>query len=361
MNNLLKKITMFCVWFYAVTTYAVTNTDYSALSNNLAITPGIQAKTQGYDLLSGKVIQNIPLVQGSIPFSMQYHASLRLNSEGGPDLYQELEEGGIADWTNEYSGYVITSTAPSTSTTPNVSTFIIQLPGSSEKYIVTKDANGVFKRLYYSGGGQFPTQSFYSTSLRDISFSQVNGALVISKDGTKYTAAIYKTLDSVFGSTTIPSYIYKFTKIEFQNGKKLNLNYDSSNNLIQIKDNRNNTLNVFREYKKAGATSQSYLERKLITGVELVSGTNTQKSTITYQEAQIKSIANPSKMDTIYTVVGINSIVGGQLSFQYENQSRGYLIQYVMKTTGRNITDGNEGNYPILNKVTDQNNNVMCA
>ena len=47
MNNLLKKITMFCVWFYAVTTYAVTNTDYSALSNNLAITPGIQAKTQG--------------------------------------------------------------------------------------------------------------------------------------------------------------------------------------------------------------------------------------------------------------------------------------------------------------------------
>jgi hypothetical protein len=66
-------------------------------------------------------------------------------------------------------------------------------------------------------------------------------------------------------------------------------------------------------------------------------------------------------MDTIYTVVGINSIVGGQLSFQYENQSRGYLIQYVMKTTGRNITDGNEGNYPILNKVTDQNNNVLRA
>lgn len=32
-----------------------------------------------------------------------------------------------------------------------------------------------------------------------------------------------------------------------------------------------------------------------------------------------------------------------------------------MKTTGRNITDGNEGNYPILNKVTDQNNNVLRA
>lgn len=343
MNNLLKKITMLCVWFYAITTYAVTSTDYSALSNNLAITPGIQAQTQGYDLLSGKIIQNIPLVQGSIPFTMQYHASLRLNSEAGSDLYQELEEGGIADWTNEYSGYVVTSTAPSTSTTPNVSTFIIQLPGSSEKYLVTKDANGVVKRLYYSGGGQFPTQSFYSTSLRDISFNQVNGALVISKDGIKYTAAVYKILDSVFGSTTTPSYIYKFTKIEFQNGKKINLNYDSSTNLIQVKDNRNNTLNILREYKKTGATSQSYLERKLITGVELISGTNTQKSTITYQEAQVKSIIDPTKTETQYTITSINSIVGGQIFFQYEKNFRGYWIQYVMKSLDRNIVPGMGG------------------
>lgn len=361
MKAMFKKIIPLLVWFFVATTYAATSTDYSALSNNLAISPGIQAKSVGYDLLSGKIIQNIPLVKGNLPFSMQYHASLRLNSESGPDLYQELDEGGIADWTNEYSGSIITSTAPSNSVTPNVSTFIIQLPGSSEKYLITKDPDGTVKRLYYSGGGQFPVQSFYSNNLRDISFSQANGILVIIKDGIKYTAAISKSLDSVFGSTNLPSFLFKFTQIEFTDGRKLNLNYDSGINLIQIKDNRNNILNILREYKKAGATNQSYLERKLITGVELVSGTNIQRSSITYQETQIKSIANPSKMDTIYTIVGINSIVGGQFNFQYENQSRGYLIQYVMKSTGRNITDGNEGNYPILNKVTDQNGNVLRA
>lgn len=357
MNILLKKIAILCVWFYAIATYAVTNTDYTALSNNLAMTPGIQAKTQGYDLLSGKIIQNIPLVKGNIPFTMQYHASLRLNGEGGPDLYQELDEGGVADWTNEYSGQIITSTAPTT----NQSTFIIQLPGSSEKYLITKDGAGTIKRLYYTGGGQFPTQSFYSNNLREISFSQLNGAIIVEKDGIKYTAAISKSLDSVFGNTTIPSYLFRFTKIEYLDGKKLKLSYDNNVNLIQVKDNRNNVLNIFREYKKIGAINQSYLERKLITSVELISGNSVQKSSITYKESQIKSIANPSKIDTIYTISEINSIVGGKIFFHYENQIRGYLIQYVMKSTGRNITDGNEGNYPILNKVTDQNENVLRA
>lgn len=326
MKDMYKKITLIVwlwlwLWLWITTSFAA-GTDYSSLSNNLAFAPGLQATTQGYDLLSGKVVQNVPLVKGNIPFTMQYHASLRLEGEGGVNLYQELDEGGIADWTNEYSGYVITSTAPST----NVSTFIIQLPRSSEKYIITKDG-GKFKRLYYNGAGQFEAKTFYSDNLKDISFNQVNGAIVIVKDGVKFTASISKILESNFGASAIQAYLFKFTEIQYQDGRKLNLVYDNGYNLIQVKDNRNNILNILREYKKAGATNQSYLERKLITGVELISGSNTQRSTITYQEAQVKSIINPSKIETRYTVSAINSVVVGTVIFQYEDQSRGYWIQ----------------------------------
>lgn len=333
--------------------FSGTGTDYSSLSNNLALAPGLQATTQGYDLLSGKVIQNIPLVKGNIPFTMQYHASLRLEGEGGANLYQELNEGGVADWSNEYSGNIVTSTG-----TNGVQVFLIQLPNSSEKIIITKD-QGKFKRLYSNGAGQFEAKTFYSEDLRDISFSQLNDALVIIKDGVKYTAGISTGLSSVFGSVTIPSYIFKFTAIEFQDGRKLNLTYDNGYNLIQVKDNRNNTLNILREYKKNGATSQSYLERKLITGVELVSGNSVQRSSINYQETRVNSIINPSTIETRYTVTAINSVVAGTFLFQYENQSRGYWIQYVLNNTSRIITNPSEGNYPILKRVFDANNNNL--
>lgn len=357
MKTVYKKIILLItIYFFTIASYAITSIDHTALSNNLAVSPGIQSKTLGYDLLSGKVIQNIPLVRGNLPFSMQYHASLRLGNEAGVDLYQELDEGGIADWTNEYSGSVVTSTSAD-----KTSTFIIQLPGSSEKYIITKDSIGKFRRLYYTGGGQFASQTFYSTILRDISFSQANGAIIIVKDGIKYTAAVSKILSSVFGKTTIPSYLFKFTQIEFMDGRKLTLSYDNGTNLVQVKDNRNNILNILREYKKVGATSQSYLERKLITGVELKSGSNTQKSAITYQEKQVKSIIDPNKIETRYTLTKINSVVVGEFNFQYEDKVRGYLVQYVMRNTNRNITNGSEANYPILNKVTDQNSNVLRA
>lgn len=354
MKNTYQKILLLVVsWIWMAISHAGTGTDYSALSNNLAVSPGLQAKAQGYDLLSGKVIQNIPLVKGNIPFTMKYHASLRLDGEAGPNLYQELNEGGIADWSNEYSGNIVTSTG-----TTGVQTFLIELPNSSEKIIITKD-QGKFKRLYYTGTGQFEAKTFYSENLKDISFNQVGDALIIVKDGIKYTAGISTGLSSAFGSTTIPSYIFKFTSIEYQDGRKLNLSYDNGFNLIKVQDNRNNTLNVLRDYKRIGASSQSYLERKLITGVELVSGNSVQTSYITYQEAQVNSIINPSITETRYTVSSINSIVAGSFSFQYEDQSRGYWIQYVLNNTSRNITNVNEGNYPILKRVLDQNNNSL--
>lgn len=364
MKSLYKKISLFVVSLLWVTlSFCATGIDYSALSNNLALAPGLQATTQGYDLIGGKVIQNIPLVKGNIPFTMQYHATLRLDSEQGANLYQELDEGGVGDWTNEYSGYIVTgpaqATDPSTGVTKDVTIFGIQLPGSSEKYIITRDNEGVIMRLYYTGGGQVPSRSFYSGNLRDISFTQINSAIVIVKDGVKYTASISKRLDSPFANTTATSYMYKFSKIEFQDGRYLNLIYDSAVNLIQVNDNRNNILNIFREYKRNGAQSQSYLERKLITSVELKSGTSVQRSSINYQETQVRSIIDPSKTETLYTVVGINSIVGGQLIFQYENQSRGYWIQYVMMNSSRNITNPSDGNYPILKKVLDQNQNIL--
>ncbi|MDO7540441.1 RHS repeat-associated core domain-containing protein [Acinetobacter nosocomialis] len=355
MKKIFNKVILFLLTWLSLSICFAAGTDYSALTNNLALEPSIQGATKGYDLLSGKVIQNIPLVKGNLPFTMQYHASLRLESEGGANLYQELDEGGLADWSNEYSGQVITSTIPSS----NTSVFIIQLPGSSEKYLISREEGKILKRIYYNGAGQFEAKTFYSEYLRDISFNQINGSIVIVKDGVKYTASIYKNMESVFGSTTIPSYLYKFTEIQYQDGRKLNLSYDNGYNLVQVKDNRNNTLNILREYKKFGSLNQTYLERKLITGVELISGSNVQRSSITYQENQVKSIIDPSKTETRYTISSINSIVAGNFSFQYVDESRGYWIQYILNNTSRKITSSSEGNYPILKRVIDQNNNVL--
>lgn len=330
----------------------VAATDYTALTNNLAALPGIQPQTQGYDFLSGQVTQRVPLVKGAIPFSMQYHASLRLSSDGGVDYYQELDEGAIADWSNEYSGYIITNPTPGTN---GERAFIIRLPGSSEKHIIAY-MGGKWKRIYYSGSGAAPAQTFTSEDMRDISFSETNGVVTVIKDGITYTAGISKPLNS-FGKT---DKLLKFTSIKFQDGKLLTLSYDNGINLIEVKDNRNNLLKILREYKKSGATTQSYLERKLITGVELVSGNNTQKSTISYKETQVQSVTDPSKQETRYTLVGIQSLVAGNFSYQYENLLRGYLYKYHFDNVSSTLAGiMSASTYPILVKVSDSNNNVL--
>ena len=344
-----QKITLlFTAWLW--TSFCFAAVDYSALSNNLAELPGIQSTTKGYDLLSGKVTQSVSLVKGSIPFTMQYQASLRLSSDGGVDYYQNLDEGGVADWSNEYSGYIMTNSAlPS-----GMRIFIIQLPGSREKLLINF-MDGKWKRIYYSGSGQSPAQTFTSENLKDIAFSEIGNTVIIVKDGVTYTAATSKTFTS-FGKT---SKLLKFTQIKFQNGRQLNLTYDNGVNLIQVKDNRNNTLNILRDYKKTGAHEQSSLERKLITGVEFISGSDIQRSTVTYKENQVKSIINPNQFETQYTITDIDSIVVGKLSYQYENQSRGYWLQYVRNNISRNITSAAEGNLPILKRVLDQESNVL--
>lgn len=91
----------------------------------------------------------------------------------------------------------------------------------------------------------------------------------------------------------------------------------------------------------------------------MVSGNSVQRSSINYQETRVNSIINPSAIETRYTVTAINSVVAGTFLFQYENQSRGYWIQYVLNNTSRIITNPSEGNYPILKRVFDANNNNL--
>ena len=346
-----EAIFLLIMWLWVNVCFAAT--DYTALSNNLAALPDLQSSTQGYDLLGGKVVQNVPLVKGQIPFSMQYHASLRLSSDGGVDYYQELDEGGVADWSNEYSGYILTNITPGTN---GERAFIIKLPQSSDKLIVAYMA-GKWKRIYYSGSGAAPAQTFTSEDMRDIIFSESNGVITIIKDGITYIANISKTFDS-FGKS---DKLLKFTSIKFQDGRQLTLSYDSGVNLIEVRDNRNNILKILREYKKAGSQSQSALERKLITGVEYLSGSNSQKSTISYQETQVASIVDPSKQETRYTITSINTPFSGKISYNYGNQLRGYLYKYIFN----NVANRTQAQivsyvtYPMLTKVLDEQNNSL--
>jgi RHS repeat-associated protein len=336
-----KKIILFITaWMWITLCFAAT--DYVSLSNNLAAIPGVQSKTQGYDLLSGKVSQDIPLVNGSIPFSMKYQGTLRFSSEGGLDYYQNLDEGGVADWINEYSGYMMTD-----ATSVKVGTvFIIQLPGSVEKYFLI-NLGGKWKRIYYSGSSQTPAQTFLSEDLRDITFLPSLGSVTVIKDGVTYVADIAKNYNILNKKDTL----LKFSQIKFQDGKQLKLSYDNGTNLIEVKD-----------YKKVGAVNQSALERKLITGVELVSGSNVQRSTITYQESQVSSIMDPTKQETQYTIASIESSTVGKVFFNYENLLRGYLYKYIFNNFRSTRTQDqmkSAATYPIINKTSDEKNNIL--
>jgi RHS repeat-associated protein len=346
-----KKIILFITALMWITCSVAA--DYVSLSNNLAAIPGVESKTQGYDLLSGKVTQDIPLVNGSIPFTMKYQGTLRFSSEGGLDYYQNLDEGGVADWINEYSGYMMTD---ATSTKAGT-VFIIQLPGSVEKYFLI-NLGGKWKRIYYSGSSQAPAQTFLSEDLRDITFLPSLGSVTVIKDGVTYVADVAKNYNILNKKDTL----LKFSQIKYQNGKQLKLLYDSGTNLIEIKDNRNNILRILRDYKKLGAGNQSALERKLITGVELVSGSNVQRSTITYQESQVLSIMDPTKQETQYTIKSVESSTFGKVFFNYENILRGYLYKYIFNSFRNTRTQDQikiAATYPIINKTLDEKNNIL--
>lgn len=361
MNNLFNKIvTLICLWILTTTTFAANNIgEITGLANNLAEIPGIRSTTQGQDALSGKLIKSIPLIKGNIPFSMNYETTLRYSSDTAVDYYQNLQEGAVANWTNEYSNYIMTDGNAGN----QGSVYIIQLPGNSEKIYFVYD-QGKWKRIYYSIGGFSSAQTFLSDDTRDVKLLTTGPVVTIVKDGVTYIANISTTYNVLTKSDTL----MKFTKIIYQDGRQLTLSYDNGINLVQVKDNRNNTLNILREYKKAGATDQSALERKLITGVELISGTNVQRSTINYQESEVQSIVNPAMKETRYVVSSIDSIVGGKIFLNYTNIMRGSLFYYIYREffdfntakqtrSQQQIIDAST--YPILNKISDENNNVL--
>ena len=190
--------------------------DVVAQNYAAANSPGIKSCTAGYDLLSGDITYKQPLISSKLPYSLNYKAPLRLNLSAAQTFAQP--ENTTTGWSDNYQSSIIIQNINTTTTqyqnysigqgifagipyslttsNPLTTTFsakqiMVRLPNETVD-TVFKEENGVFTRLYsadairdmnnYSIG-----QLSWSTDLGEYALSRLNGNLIITKNGAKYT------------------------------------------------------------------------------------------------------------------------------------------------------------------------------
>lgn len=360
-KTIIAALIQLCFILCATMGISFAATDFAGLSNGIALTAGVQSASTGYDTMSGTTSYSVPLVAGPLPFSMQYARTVRSREmDDNYQLQMGFEESAMADWFNSYSGQILFI---ANSATPNNKPLItVKLPGSRENYFFYIDsATQRLNRAYgLMLGGTAPI--YHSENLKEFSSFTISGSSFnIVKDGIRYEANVYRPMATT--ETLSPGFQYtlvKFTKISYPNGKVISLGYDSDLNLISVVDNRNNSLTFDRNYKKAGASTQTALERKLITGVTARSGTNQHMAGISYNEVQTTALDNPALTETRYVVKSINSHLSGKLTFGYDSQPRGSWYKLLQsKVANSNKLPSSIANYPILNVVSDASGNIL--
>lgn len=179
-----------------------------------ANSPGIKSCTAGYDLLSGDIAYQQPLISSKLPYSLNYKAPLRLNLSAAQTFAQP--ENTTSGWSDNYQSSVIIQNIDATSTqyqnysvqqmssgfynlstsNPITSSFsakliIVRLAGETVD-TVFKEQDSVFTRLYsadairdlntYTIG-----QLSWSSDLGEYNLSRIGTNLIIHKYGIKYT------------------------------------------------------------------------------------------------------------------------------------------------------------------------------
>lgn len=321
-------------------TYAV---EVGDISNHATKTPGITTVTQGYDL-SGKINYSKVLIKGALPFVMTYDAALKDDNQSGINMYDEILDHGVADWSNNYYGVILVDNAQTI--------YSIQLPGSSERFIFFK-INDELRRYYYSGGSSSGLSDiFYTAAQTDVNIQRNGMVITIIKDGVKYIAESYTGFGGYSGGGSTTDYRYKFTKIVAPNGTIISLDYDSNQNLKKISDNRNNSITFERTYKNG--LVQTLLESRLITATVYKSGNDEQRASINYIQEEVPDVLNPPAKQIRYKISSMTSQVSGTESFQYQNWFRPSLMKFMQKQVSRTL-NLEEAVYPTLVSYSNAN------
>ena len=230
LSHFLIKLIALCAVLIGQFVYA---DDFASISDHIGKTAGVQSCTKGYNLFAGKIGYQQPLIKGALPFVIDYQAAIRADGLSGMDYFIGQSQQGAADWGNNYSSFMLVQSGSGSAI------YQFKLLGSNESYIFIS-VNGVLKRAYVYGGLSSLGGGFLSTDTREITLTQSGSSFIVKKDGISYTFGSSTILNT--GAYAAPTTnLLRITSMVDPRGKSLSLNYDANNNLMLVKDNRNNT------------------------------------------------------------------------------------------------------------------------
>lgn len=417
---------LFIAYFLSMSQLIHAAPDVVAQNYAAANSPGIQSCTAGYDLMSGDVAYQQPLISSKLAYSLNYKAPLRLNLSAAQTFAQP--ENTTSGWSDNYQSSIIIQnidtkttqyTSYSTTINPiNTNYFILKtsnpittelsakliiarLPGETID-TVFKEEKGGFSRLYSADAIRDMNrysinQLSWNTDLGEYELNRINGNLVITKNGVKYTISSdnYRTAPATssfnnlnlyidrFGnmSTTTGSWpsglsgsrsntapylettstvsldLYRVARIESQ-GRSLDMQYDGLMNLTQVTDNFNNKLMIEHTFDDPNIGSgQTIDESRLVTKVSYADAGQevTQVAEFKYESYDVKT---PSTGITakVYALIESNSTAAGQTTYVNALTELGAMKAYVA-SKGR--TADSSYYYPVLKQVKNSLSQIV--
>lgn len=299
--------------------------------------------------------------------------------------------------------YQLTTKTPVTRTSLAVKEIFVRLPGESVDTIF-KEENGSFSRLYSADAikdlNNNSVQSLpWNSDLGEYQLSRSGSNLIVVKNGVKYTISDtshtmspaqtysdrvnvyidnYGYLRSTTGSwyyfnapagaisntdllmktdTTVSLQLYRVAKIENNQGKVIDLQYDSKMNLTQVSDQYNNKLVFERTFHDAalGAT-QTIDESRLVTKVTYTAAQGgNQVATFNYK-AYANKVASTGSDTTVFALISSDSTASGAYSYVNEMTEIGAVKAYVA-SKGR--TPDASYYFPVLRQVKNSAGNIV--
>ena len=290
--------------------------------------------------------------------------------------------------------YQLTTTTPVT-TSLVAKEIWVRLPGESVD-TVFKEQNGSFSRLYSADAvkdlNSNSIQSLpWNSDLGEYQLSRSGSNLIIVKNGVKYTisdtshtmspAQTYSDIVNIYidnygyfrttpyiwhylqapagaisntdiltqTNTTVSLELYRVAKIENNQGKTINLQYDNKMNLTQVSDQYNNKLVFERTFHDATlGTSQTLDESRLVTKVTYTAAQGgSQVATFNYK-AYANKVPSTGSATTVFALISSSSTAAGNYSYVNEMTEIGAVKVFV--ASKNRVADASYF-YPVLRQV----------
>ncbi|WP_410210302.1 RHS repeat-associated core domain-containing protein [Aquirhabdus sp.] len=330
-------ISLFALLILILCTQQVAYADaVDSVSQNFAAaeSPGIKSCTTGYSQLSGDVTYGKQIISGALPYGIQYRAHVRTNSSASRDYYNSLST--FANWSDNYTNYIASSSSSyfiGNESVPST-VYTIKLPGDDQKYYFRILPDNI--KVLPDGVTYANTSTLYRIGLatdassssiarqrgenrgpngyREMDLQLSTGSITVTRYGVVYTA----TAAIASGSGTV----FRITNIQYPNGHKLTLSYDSNLNLTSVSDNRNNVLTLThaqQNFPINGTTPAMPLQQP-VSSVKYTSGQlgDSQQTDFTYAPADTYTSGHQLVRNYILTQI-TNARTSQKESYSYTN------------------------------------------